>query len=311
MEVKVEQLTKTYKGVRVLDKVNLTAPSSQITVILGPSGSGKSTLLRLIAGLEEPDSGFLRFDGASSIERARGSRVGLVFQSLALFPNMNVREQLAFPLDGKLRKPEIASRVNELVRLVRLDGLLDRRPEELSGGQQQRLALARALAPDPPLLLLDEPFSNLDPRLREEMRWELKRIQSETGKTMIHVTHDHFEAFSIADHLAILRNGKVEQEGPPDIVYAKPASSWVAWFLGYNVIPYGNRFACFRPADAELSTGHALEIKGKVSAVRRTPTGNIVRVTSEGWDVDVESQTPLQLGSEVTLSVKKFLILDN
>ncbi|MCL5788806.1 MAG: ABC transporter ATP-binding protein [Candidatus Marsarchaeota archaeon] len=301
MEVKLEHVSKAYGAVTALDDVTTHAPHGEVTAVLGPSGSGKSTLLRLIAGIEPPDRGRILFDGKPATQPPDKRGVGVVFQSLALFPHMTAAQQIAFPIESRLPRAEVENRVNQLAKLVKLEGALNRRPDELSGGQQQRVALARALAPEPRLLLLDEPFSNLDPRLREEMRWELRRIQGETGCTVIHVTHDHSEALAVADHLIILRGGRVEQHGPAWEVYTHPRNAFTAWFLGYNVLALDGKPVFFRPSDSELTLPGQGDVEGSVTAVRKTEKAHLVRVSVDGqhpfWDSQGDS-TPAQIDVE-------------
>jgi sn-glycerol 3-phosphate transport system ATP-binding protein len=202
--------------------------------VLGASGSGKSTLLRAIAGLEAVDSGRVLIDGADQAHVAPARRgVAMVFQSFALFPHLSVERNIAFGMRAR-REPAgaIAERVRETAAALRLDGLLERRPSELSGGEQQRVALARALAARPRLLLLDEPLSNLDAQLRQSTRTEIRRVQEETGVTTLYVTHDQGEALALGHRVAVLKEGRVEQCATPDELWERPASAWIARFVG-------------------------------------------------------------------------------
>jgi iron(III) transport system ATP-binding protein len=223
-------------------QVSLQAPHGMLLALLGPSGCGKTTTLRLIAGLEAPDAGEIYLDGT----RVAGGgdwapperrRVGMVFQDYALFPHLSVRENIAFGLNGRPPR-ERTTRVAELLALAGLEDLADRYPHQLSGGQQQRVALARALAPAPQVILLDEPFSNLDAVLRKATREEVRRILRQSGATAVFVTHDQEEAFSIADMVAVMRNGAIEQIGAPHEIYLRPATRAVATFVGEaNFVP--------------------------------------------------------------------------
>ncbi|MDW8212211.1 MAG: ABC transporter ATP-binding protein, partial [Roseiflexaceae bacterium] len=225
-----------------VDQVSLQAPRGALIALLGPSGCGKTTTLRLIAGLETPDTGeiFLageRVAGGGAWVPPERRRVGMVFQDYALFPHLTVRENVAFGLNGRSLR-ERAARVDELLTLTGLADLADRYPHQLSGGQQQRVALARALAPDPQVILLDEPFSNLDAVLRKATREEVRRILRQSGATAVFVTHDQEEAFSIADLVAVMRNGAIEQIGAPHEIYLRPATRTVATFVGEaNFVP--------------------------------------------------------------------------
>jgi spermidine/putrescine transport system ATP-binding protein len=227
-------------GVRALDGVSLDVASGEFFTLLGPSGCGKTTLLRVIGGFETPDSGSVALGGVPLDGLPPHRRpVNTVFQSYAVFPHMTVAGNVAFPLQMQGRgRAEIAARVEALLALVRLEGFGGRRPEQLSGGQLQRVALARALAGAPKLLLLDEPLSALDLKLRTEMRLELKRLQAETGISFVFVTHDQHEALSLSDRIAVMRAGRVEQVGTPLEVYERPASRFVADFVGEaNLLP--------------------------------------------------------------------------
>ncbi len=229
-------LTKHFPGggTPAVDNVTFDAPDGKITTLLGPSGSGKSTVLRLIAGLELPDRGMLRLgdvDLASVAVQERG--VGFVFQSYALFKHMTVRENITFGLAvRRMPRREQADRVAAMIELVQLQDLADRFPAQLSGGQRQRVAFARALAIEPRLLLLDEPFAALDARVRVELREWLRRLHDERHVTTILVTHDQAEAMELSEHVVVMHEGRVEQAGPPREVYERPASPFVASFVG-------------------------------------------------------------------------------
>ena len=236
MSVTVRDLTRHYHGgtLPAVDGVSLAAPDGAITTLVGPSGSGKTTILRAIAGLEEPDSGAILIGGEDLTRvpaRLRG--VGFVFQGYALFTNMTVADNIGFALRmrGTPRR-EIAGRVEELLHLVQLDGLGGRYPRQLSGGQQQRVAFARALAPRPRVLLLDEPFGALDTRVRVELREWLRRLHEQTHVTTLLVTHDQDEALELSEHVVVMRDGRVEQAGAPAELYDRPATPFVASFIG-------------------------------------------------------------------------------
>lgn len=234
--VLLKNVTKVFnRKIEAVSSVSLNIGKGEFFSLLGPSGCGKSTILRIIAGLETPDSGEVVIGGIT----VAGSRwippekrgVGLVFQDYALFPHMTISDNIAFGLKGCGRK-ELKRRVEEMLEIVGLQGMSKRYPHELSGGQQQRVALARALAPFPKVMLLDEPFSNLDADLRVELRTETKRILKEKGITTILVTHDQEEAFSLSDRIGVLNNGRLEQVGTPSEIYHKPVSRFVAGFVG-------------------------------------------------------------------------------
>jgi len=244
----IEGLKKRFGPVAALDGLSLEVKRAELLVILGPSGCGKTTLLRSIAGLERPDAGEIWLEGELVFSAARRiflpphrRRVGIVFQNYALWPHLNVFSNVAYPLRVKrFSKHEIRRRVGEMLKLVRLEGLERRYPHELSAGQQQRVALARALVMEPCLLLLDEPLSNLDAKLREELREELKRIQRKTGITTVHVTHDQGEAMALSDRIGVMDSGKLIQIGPPAEVYQKPHNEFVAKFVGASNLLFGD-----------------------------------------------------------------------
>lgn len=233
---------KSYGASIAIHELDLVLPPGAFTVILGPSGCGKSTLLRMIAGLEGISGGELRIGGARMNEREPKDRgCAMVFQNYALYPHMTVAENIGYPLKvGGMKRAERQARVAEAAAALGLDALLDRRPGQLSGGQRQRVAMGRAMVRRPRVFLYDEPLSNLDAKLRVQMRLELRRLHEQLGATSVLVTHDQQEAMTLADHLVVMRGGRVEQEGRPREVYAAPASLFVAGFLGtpaMNLLP--------------------------------------------------------------------------
>ena len=230
----VDKVTKRFGSTVAVDQVSLQVKPGQLFFLLGPSGCGKTTILRILAGFLEPDQGRVFFDDQPMNGVApRHRNAGMVFQNYALWPHRTVARNIAYGLEvRRMSRQEIARRVTQALKLVRLEGLADRRPSQLSGGQQQRVALARALVIEPRVLLLDEPLSNLDAQLRLEMREEIRRIHDETALTMVYVTHDQKEAMSLADQVALLRNGKVVQVGTPAELYSRPRCRFVATFLG-------------------------------------------------------------------------------
>ena len=231
--IRLEGVTKRFGDVAAVDGASLCVDRGEVVALLGPSGCGKTTLLRLIAGFERPDAGSVEVAGRPVAGHAtwvppEARRVGMVFQDYALFPHLTVAENVGFGLRRRLR----ATRVPELLSIVGLERLGGRYPHELSGGQQQRVALARALAPSPELVLLDEPWSNVDPFLRESLRAEVSDIIRPLGVTVLLVTHDREEAFSLADRIALMRDGAIVQEGTSEEIYLSPASRWAAEFVG-------------------------------------------------------------------------------
>lgn len=236
MSLRLEGLYKHYGLTRAVDGVSLELNPGETLALLGPSGCGKSTLLRLIAGLEQPDDGKIFLNNRDITSRSPQKRgFGMVFQDYALFPHLNVEKNIAFGLaEQGWTKDRQRRRADDLLKQVGLAGFQKRRPYELSGGQQQRVALARALAPEPSLLLLDEPLSNLDLSLRDELKAQLKEILDKLEVSAIYVTHDQGEAFTLAERVAVMRAGKLVQTDVPEALYAKPASLWVARFLGHS-----------------------------------------------------------------------------
>lgn len=235
--LELEGVTKEYGGEPAVSDLSLEVRDGEFMTLLGPSGCGKTTTLRLVAGLEEPDEGVVRISGDEVAANGNATRpenrdVGLVFQEFALFPHMTVEENIAFGLDGE-EDAAVDERVDEMLELVGLEEKRDASPDELSGGQRQRVAVARSLAPEPAVLLLDEPFSNLDIGLRVRMREEVRRIVKEAGVTAVTVTHDQEEALSISDRVGVMNNGRLEQVGEPEDVFQKPESRFVADFLGH------------------------------------------------------------------------------
>jgi sulfate transport system ATP-binding protein len=238
MSIEVHHIQKRFGSFTALDDVSLNFPAGELTALLGPSGCGKTTLLRIIAGLESPDAGQVLLDGEdASARHVRERQVGFVFQHYALFKHMTVFENIAFGLRVKPRaqrpsEAAIREKVKSLLELVQLDWLADRYPPQLSGGQRQRIALARALAVEPRVLLLDEPFGALDAKVRKELRRWLRRLHDEMHITSVFVTHDQEEAMEVADRIVVMNQGRIEQEGTPDQVYDHPATPFVLQFLG-------------------------------------------------------------------------------
>jgi len=232
--VAIDRVAKRYGRVTALSDVSMTIADGEFFGLLGPSGGGKTTLLRSIAGFVDPDEGSIAIDGRPIEDVPINRRdIGMMFQNYALFPHLSVADNVGFGLSVRGRpRAEIAARVAELLRLVRLDSHGERKPRQLSGGQQQRIALARALAIDPKVLLLDEPLGALDKKLREEMQIELKQIQRDVGITTVFVTHDQEEALTLSDRIAIMSEGRVEQIGAPRALYERPRTRFVASFLG-------------------------------------------------------------------------------
>jgi sulfate transport system ATP-binding protein len=277
VSIEIAGIGKRFGDFVALEDVNVSIPTGQLTALLGPSGGGKSTLLRIIAGLEEADTGRIEIEGVDATHVAPQKRnVGFVFQHYAAFKHLSVRRNVAFGLEIRKRpKAEIKARVNELLELVHLEQFGDRLPSQLSGGQRQRMALARALAVNPGVLLLDEPFGALDAQVRKELRDWLRRLHDEVPVTTVFVTHDQEEALEVADEIVVINGGRVEQVGSPDDLYDKPANDFVMRFLG-PVTELGG--ALVRPHDIELHVG---DPGGGVP-------GTVSRITRVGFEMRVE-----------------------
>jgi sulfate transport system ATP-binding protein len=277
MSIVIEGASKRFGDFQALDDVSLTVPDGSLTALLGPSGSGKSTLLRIIAGLEEPDAGTVLISGENATSKPAQKRgVGFVFQHYAAFKHMTVFENVAFGLRiRRWRKGKTRERVHELLNLVQLDGLADRYPSQLSGGQRQRMALARALAVEPQVLLLDEPFGALDAKVRKDLRTWLRRLHDEVHVTTIFVTHDQEEAMDIAKQLVVMNQGRIEQTGTANELYEKPANEFVMSFVG-EVNRLGDHLV--RPHDIEVL----------VSPNGQTEEAMVERIVGLGFEVRVE-----------------------
>jgi sulfate transport system ATP-binding protein len=278
MAIDIRNVSKSFNGFQALEDVSLSVPDGSLTALLGPSGGGKSTLLRVIAGLEAPDSGEVLFSGeAVTTLPAQERGVGFVFQHYAAFKHMTVRDNIAFGLKIRKRpKAEVRERVDELLGLVHLTGWADRYPAQLSGGQRQRMALARALAVQPRVLLLDEPFGALDATVRKELRDWLRKLHDEVHVTTIFVTHDQEEALEVAQQVAVINAGRIEQTGTPDDLYERPANPFVMGFVG-PVSQLGG--AWVRPHDIEVLEDRE---EGAIEAL-------IERVARVGFEVRVEA----------------------
>jgi sulfate transport system ATP-binding protein len=286
MGIAVDGACKRFGGFQALDDVSIDVPDGSLTALLGPSGSGKSTLLRAIAGLETLDSGRVAISGEdATVKPAQKRGVGFVFQHYAAFKHMTVFGNVAFGLKiRKWKKPQINERVHELLRLVQLDGLAGRYPDQLSGGQRQRMALARALAVEPQVLLLDEPFGALDAKVRKDLRTWLRRLHDEMHVTTIFVTHDQEEAMDVAEQLVVMNEGRVEQAGSADELYEHPANEFVMGFVG-EVNRLGDHFV--RPHDVEVVLDPA----------DRTEEAMVRRIVALGFEIRVEFT--LADGSEI------------
>ena len=301
MSIEVNHINKQFGTFTALDDVSLSFPSGQLVALLGPSGCGKTTLLRIIAGLETPDSGSVLFHGEDASDQdVRERQVGFVFQHYALFRHMTVFENVAFGLRVKPRSErpsnaKIREKVMELLKLVQLDWLADRYPHQLSGGQRQRIALARALAVEPKVLLLDEPFGALDAKVRKELRRWLRRLHDEMHVTSVFVTHDQEEAMEVADRIVVMNEGRVEQVGSPDEVYDRPATPFVLQFLGDVNLFHGRRDHApgqqpipASPGGGEVSYVRPHEIDVLASAAPDTWAATLAHVLTVGPNTRLE-----------------------
>ncbi len=296
MQINVEGVTKRFGDFLAVDDVTLAVPAGSLTALLGPSGGGKSTLLRIIAGLEQADSGIVRIDGDDVTHApARSRGVGFVFQHYAAFKHMTVADNVAFGLTIRhISKDKIKQRVAELLELVHLDGFAHRYPSQLSGGQRQRMALARALAIEPAVLLLDEPFGALDATVRAELRDWLRRMHEEVKVTTVFVTHDQEEAMELAEQIVVVNHGRIEQAGTPDELYDEPSNAFVMGFVG-PVTRVGDNYV--RPHDIEILPA------GAADGVGDTVPATVGRVTRLGFQTRL--QVRLADGEQVLVALTR------
>lgn len=337
MKIELKEISKSFnKQTNTIDRLNLNIHDGELMALLGPSGCGKSTTMLMIAGIYKPNAGELLFDGQLVNDLDTKDRnIGMVFQSYALYPHMTVLDNICFPLkQQKVPKTERVERAKEAAEMVHLGHLLDRKPSQLSGGQQQRVALARAIVKKPKVLLLDEPLSNLDARLKLEMREEISRIQKELGITTILVTHDQEEAMTMADRIAIINDGQVIQYSTPMELYNQPKDYFVAQFIGTPPMNFlkgkqvGNKIHLansvfeldpakfdmnrrekevtvgIRPHDLKLEENGHLEIKGQVTLIE--PIGHSLMINVKTADMNIRCftapDTNIESGQEVTLT---------
>ena len=307
MKVRIDNVTKKFGHTTAVSKFSAELQDGHLICLLGPSGCGKSTLLNMLCGIIPVTEGQIFFDDKDVTKLPPDQRnIGMVFQNYALYPHMTVAENIAFPLEvQKVKKEERKARVEEIAKLVHVDNLLKRYPSELSGGQQQRVAIARAMVKKPQLLLMDEPLSNLDARLRLEMREEIRRIQKETGVTTVFVTHDQEEAMSISDSILLMKDGLLIQSGLCQELYVNPNTLFVAEFLGNppaNKIVEDDKITAIRPEAFTLDpNGTEAEIQfisemGKDQIVTMTYLGNTVRAILNLDDMNVGSGSKIKVG---------------
>ncbi|MGL5080810.1 MAG: sulfate/molybdate ABC transporter ATP-binding protein [Microcoleaceae cyanobacterium] len=327
MSITIKHVSKHFGDFHALDDINLTVKTGKLVALLGPSGSGKSTLLRAIAGLEAPDTGSIWIDGQDTTYLdVRQRNVGFVFQHYALFKHLTVRQNIAFGLEiRKYNAESIKQHVEELLRLIQLEGLGNRYPAQLSGGQRQRVALARALAVQPEVMLLDEPFGALDAKVRQELRSWLRQLHDRVHVTSVFVTHDQEEAMAVADEIVVMNHGKIEQVGTPAEIYDRPATPFVMDFIGaVNVVP---AHALFWEQDVDFSQPHVYvrphDIQVSDSPDDQATAAWVQRIIHLGSDVQVDlvfadqhhvfarlsreqfNQLGLQSGQEVFITPKR------
>jgi sn-glycerol 3-phosphate transport system ATP-binding protein len=302
--VTLSNLTKSWSGIIAVNDVSLVVPDGQLVALLGPSGCGKSTTLRLIAGLEEPVSGTVMIAGRDVTKLSPSERqISMVFQSYALFPHLTVGENIIFGLKvRRVPRAERDERLRKVADIVELAPYLDRKPGQLSGGQRQRVALARAIIAEQPVCLMDEPLSNLDAQLRHEMRVEIRSLQQRLGMTMVYVTHDQTEAMTMADIVVLMRNGRIEQAGPPAELYMRPATSFVASFIGapaMNLVRDNDILLGIRPEHVSLGDGpqDAVRRHGTVTSVEYMGADTIVSLAAD------ESRIAIRLPGASTIHV--------
>jgi sn-glycerol 3-phosphate transport system ATP-binding protein len=313
--ITLDHVSKNWGSMRAVDGVSLTADEGSLLVLLGPSGCGKSTTLRLIAGLEQPDRGAITIGGTDVTHVSpAGRKISMVFQSYALFPHLSVAENIVFGLRvRRVSRADRDARLKRVADIVGLGHLLDRKPSQLSGGQRQRVALGRAIIAEAPVCLMDEPLSNLDAKLRHEMRTEIRSLQQRLGMTMVYVTHDQTEAMTMADRVVLMRDGRIEQNGTPEELYNRPATAFTARFIGtppMNLIARDDRLIGVRPEHVRIAShdGHPARVKavehlGADSVVLCEIDGQPVSVRQDGfsksqpgddvrlaWDADFEHQ---------------------
>ncbi|MEO0328551.1 MAG: ABC transporter ATP-binding protein [Pseudomonadota bacterium] len=323
-DVVLQNITKTYGDTAALDNVSLTVPDGSFVVLLGPTGAGKTTMLRMISGLDNPESGDVLIDGNSVLGDPPAQRnVAMVFQQYSLYPHLTVRQNLEFPLKSPLlntSRSEMEEKVRNVSEILQITHKLDNKATTLSGGEMQRVSIGRALVRTPNIYLMDEPLSSLDAKLRADLRIELKRIQTNSGQTLLYVTHDQIEAMTMATHVGVLDNGKLVQFGSPRQIYENPISIYSASRLGQpriNILPAG-LFKINAPQNAEtigLRPEQILQGKGENCSVKRVERlGDQTRLHLSFKDHDIitvtDAHTPLQSGETIKIQPVKPFFFD-
>ena len=334
--ITLEHITKSYDGQIILDDLNLHIYENSFVTLLGPSGCGKTTTLRIIGGFEKPDQGKVIFEGQDITNLAPNKRqLNTVFQKYALFTHMNIEDNIAFGLKIKNKSESyVKDKIKYALKLVNLEGYEKRMPDSLSGGQQQRIAIARAIVNEPKLLLLDEPLGALDLKMRQDMQYELKKLKEELGITFIYVTHDQEEALTMSDHIVVMNQGYIQQEGSPETIYNEPENAFVADFIGdSNIIRstmirdelveiLGARFACvdkgfgenkpvdvvIRPEDVELVSPEEGTISGIVTGLTFKGVHYEMDVEANGYEWLVHSTKLTEVGKHVGIKVDPYNI---
>ncbi|MCJ9700363.1 MULTISPECIES: ABC transporter ATP-binding protein [unclassified Bradyrhizobium] len=305
--ITLNHVSKSWGAMRAVDDISLTAEEGSLLVLLGPSGCGKSTTLRLIAGLEEADAGTIAIGGVDVTRLSPADRkISMVFQSYALFPHLSVAENIIFGLRvRRVSRAERDARLRRVADIVGLTHLLDRKPSQMSGGQRQRVALGRAIIAEARVCLMDEPLSNLDAKLRHEMRTEIRALQQRLGVTMVYVTHDQTEAMTMADRVVLMRDGRIEQNGSPEELYNRPATAFTARFIGtppMNLVRQDDRLIGIRPEHIRIVAGgdHAARVK----AVEHLGADSIVLCDIDGQPISVrlEGFSKVQPGEDIRLA---------
>src|SRR6478609_5214409 len=304
--ITLDHVSKNWGAMRAVADVSLTAEAGSLLVLLGPSGCGKSTTLRLIAGLEQPDGGSIAIGSTDVTHLTPAQRkISMVFQSYALFPHLSVAENIVFGLRvRRVSRVVRDARLKRVADIVGLAQLLDRKPSQLSGGQRQRVALGRAIVAEARVCLMDEPLSNLDAKLRHEMRTEIRALQQRLGMTMIYVTHDQTEAMTMADRVVLMRDGRIEQNGSPEELYNRPATAFTARFIGtppMNLVRQGDRLIGVRPEHVRIAADG--DHVARVKAVEHLGADSIVLCEIDGQPISVrlEGFSKVQPGDDVRL----------
>ncbi len=316
MDILLKQISMEYSNTVAVDNISLTIKSGELVTLLGPSGCGKSTTLFMIAGLNKPSKGNIFFGDECITDKEPDAReIGMVFQNYALYPHMTVLKNIMFPLKMKKEpKEEAKKKAKEIAEIVQIEKMLDRKPKQLSGGQQQRVAIARALVKKPKVLLLDEPLSNLDARLRIEMREEIRQIQKKTGVTTIFVTHDQEEAMSISDNIIVMNLGKIQQYSTPEKLYNQPENIFVAKFIGnpkINIIEApeieGKKLVVgIRAEDIHINSADSV-IKGRVTYIERLGRDKLIKMEFKDNNIVAfdSKDSKIQVNDEVNIGVDK------